>query len=97
MAKKRTSTSLRVHSVARALLGVRHELRDANSIGQGPKTVQLSRLRLRLLPQRELTDAWIGLPLAKVTVLRSDGSIAIDANLIPPVAGYGASPLLPIG
>ncbi|WP_341889540.1 type VI secretion system baseplate subunit TssK [Variovorax sp. YR752] len=70
------------------------ELRDANSIGQGSKTVQLSRLRLRLLPQRELTDAWIGLPLAKVTVLRSDGSIAVDPNLIPPVAGYGASPLL---
>lgn len=63
-------------------------------MGQGPKTVQLSRLRLRLLPQRELTDAWIGLPLTRVTTLRSDGSIAIDANLIPPVSGYGASPLL---
>ncbi|MDM0003259.1 type VI secretion system baseplate subunit TssK [Variovorax sp. J22G73] len=70
------------------------ELRDANSLGQGPKTVQLSRLRLRLLPQRELTDAWIGLPLARITVLRSDGSVAIDPHLIPPVAGYGASPLL---
>ncbi|MDH6594208.1 type VI secretion system protein ImpJ [Variovorax sp. TBS-050B] len=70
------------------------ELRDANSIGQGPKTVQLSRLRLRLLPQRELTDAWIGLPLTKVTTLRSDGSIALDARLIPPVSGYGASSLL---
>ena len=70
------------------------ELRDANSIGQGPKPVQLSRLRLRLLPAREMTDAWIGLPLTRVTTLRSDGSIAIDANLIPPVAGYGASNLL---
>ncbi|MEJ8810695.1 type VI secretion system baseplate subunit TssK [Variovorax ureilyticus] len=70
------------------------ELRDANSIGQGPKTVQLSRLRLRLLPQREMTDAWIGLPLTRVATLRSDGSIAIDTHLIPPVAGYGASALL---
>ena len=70
------------------------ELRDANSIGQGPKTVQLSRLRLRLLPQREMTDAWIGLPLTRVTTLRSDGSITLDAQLIPPVAGYGASSLL---
>lgn len=70
------------------------ELRDANSIGQGPKTVQLSQLRLRLLPQRELTDAWIGLPLARVAALRSDGSIALDPKLIPPVAGYGASALL---
>lgn len=70
------------------------ELRDANSIGQGPKTVQLSRLRLRLLPQRELTDAWIGLPLTRVTAMRSDGSIGIDATLIPPVTGYGSSELL---
>jgi len=70
------------------------ELRDANSIGQGAKTVQLSRLRLRLLPQREMTDAWIGLPLTRVTTLRSDGSIALDPHLTPPVAGYGASALL---
>jgi type VI secretion system protein ImpJ len=70
------------------------ELRDANSIGQGPKTVQLSRLRLRLLPERELSDAWIGLPLARVSVLRSDGSIALDHRLIPPVSSYGASTLL---
>ncbi|MGJ7578655.1 type VI secretion system baseplate subunit TssK [Variovorax sp. RHLX14] len=70
------------------------ELRDANSIGQGPKTVQLSRLRLKLLPHRELTDAWIGLPLARVTTLRSDGSITLDSEFIPPVTGFGASPLL---
>ena len=70
------------------------ELRDANSIGQGPQTVQLSQLRLRLLPQRELTDAWIGLPLTRVTTLRPDGSVALDAQLIPPVCGYGASALL---
>ena len=70
------------------------ELRDANSVGQGPKTVQLSHLRLRLLPQRELTDAWIGLPLTRVTTLRSDGSITLDSQLIPPVTGFGASSLL---
>jgi len=70
------------------------ELRDANSLGQGPKLVQLAQLRLRLLPQKELTDAWIGLPIARVTALRSDGSAALDTNLIPPVTSYGASDLL---
>ena len=70
------------------------ELRDANSIGQGPRPVQLSQLRTRLLPQSELTDAWIGLPLARITTLRSDGSILLDSELIPPVTGYGASPQL---
>lgn len=75
-------------------LAVDEELRDANAIGQGPKLVQLAQLRLRLLPQKELTDAWIGLPVAKVTALHSDGSAALDDHLIPPVTGFGASTLL---
>ncbi|OWJ63122.1 type VI secretion system baseplate subunit TssK [Paraburkholderia caledonica] len=70
------------------------ELRDTNSIAQGPKSVQLSNLRLRLVPQKELTDAWIGLPLTRVKTIRADGSIELDDTLVPPVAGYGASDLL---
>lgn len=70
------------------------ELRDANSIGQGAKEVQLSRLRLRLVPHKELGEGWIGLPLARMTALRSDGSAELDASLIPPVNSYGASELL---
>lgn len=67
------------------------ELRDANSIGQGPKPVQLGRLRLRLVPQKELTAGWIGLPVARLTALHSDGSAQLDPNLIPTVSSYGAS------
>lgn len=70
------------------------ELRDANSVGQGARSVQLSSLRLRLLPEGELTDAWIGLPLARVTTLRSDGSIVLDNHFVPPVTGYGASAMM---
>jgi type VI secretion system protein ImpJ len=70
------------------------DVRDANSVGQGYKTVQLSSLRLRLLPQKEVTDAWIGLPLTRVSALRADGSIELDHALVPPVSGYGASALL---
>ena len=70
------------------------ELRDTNSIAQGPKAVQLSNLRLRLVPEKELTDAWIGLPLARVKTILADGSIELDDTLVPPVAGYGASGLL---
>jgi len=73
---------------------VDEELRDANAIGLGPKLVQLAQLRLRLLPEKELTDAWISLPIAKVSALHSDGSITLDQRLIPPVADYGTSPLL---
>ncbi|WP_026259032.1 type VI secretion system baseplate subunit TssK [Uliginosibacterium gangwonense] len=70
------------------------ELPDSNSIGQGPKTVQLGRLRLMLVPEKELTSAWMGLPLAKVVALRSDGSAEIESTFIPPVNCYGASDLL---
>ncbi|MFJ4293209.1 type VI secretion system baseplate subunit TssK [Cupriavidus sp. NPDC089707] len=70
------------------------ELLDANSIGQGPKLVQLADLRLRLLPEKELTESWIGLPLAKVNEIRADGSARLDPALIPPVNVFTASPLL---
>lgn len=70
------------------------ELRDSNSIGQGVKTVQLNQLRLMLVPERELTSAWMGLPLAKVRALLSDGSVELERSFIPPVNRYGASELL---
>ena len=70
------------------------ELRDTNSTGLGPEQVQLSDLRLRLLPEKELGNAWIGLAFARVKTIRSDGSIELDDTLVPPVSGYGASPLL---
>jgi type VI secretion system protein ImpJ len=73
---------------------VDEELRDANAIGLGPKLVQLAQLRLRLLPEKEVTDAWISLPIAKVSALHSDGGIALDQYLIPPVTDYGTSLLL---
>ncbi|CAJ0723838.1 MULTISPECIES: type VI secretion system baseplate subunit TssK [Ralstonia] len=70
------------------------DLLDANSIGQGPKLVQLGDLRLRLMPEKELTESWLGMPLAKVTEIRADGSARLDAGLIPPANVYTASALL---
>ena len=66
------------------------ELRDANSIGQAPRPVQLARLRLRLLPEREMTSAWMGLPLARVRTIHSDGSVELEPTLLPPVNALGA-------
>jgi type VI secretion system protein ImpJ len=69
-------------------------LRDSNSIGRGPQTVQLSRLHLRLFAERELTDGWLGLALTRVTALRADGAAELDDTLVPPVIGYGGSGLI---
>lgn len=70
------------------------EIRDANSIGQGSKSVQLGQLRMVLIPESELTSAWMGLPVVKLNALRSDGSAELDTSIIPPVYRYGASELL---
>lgn len=70
------------------------ELRDTNSASLGPEQVQLSNLRLRLVPQKELGDAWIGLALTRVRLIHANGSIELDDTLVPPVSGYGASDLL---
>lgn len=70
------------------------ELCDTNSEHLDPAVVQLSDLRLRLLPEKELGDGWIGLALTRVPTQHADGRLDLDNTLIPPVSGYGASPLL---
>lgn len=67
------------------------ELRDSNSIGRGSRLVQLSHLRFKLVPKKEMGDAWLGLPIARVSEIMSDGSIRLDPTFIPPVTGYAAS------
>ncbi len=74
---------------------VEAELCDTNSIRQGPKPVQLASLRLRLVPQAEMTESWIGLPLTIVKAIQPDGSVLLHLeDHIPPVTGYAASALL---
>ncbi|MET5115185.1 type VI secretion system baseplate subunit TssK, partial [Burkholderia pseudomallei] len=60
-----------------------------------PKPVQLANMRQRLLPEKELTQSWIGLALTRVKSLHAAGSVALyDGDHIPPVSQDGANPLL---
>jgi type VI secretion system protein ImpJ len=68
-----------------------YELRDSNSIGLGSRLVQLGNLRFKLVPKKEMGDAWIGLPIARVSEILSNGSIRLDTTFIPPVTGFAAS------
>ncbi|MBV4367406.1 type VI secretion system baseplate subunit TssK [Erwinia sp. BNK-24-b] len=71
------------------------ELSDTNAIRQGPKPVQLARLRLNLVSESEMTESWIGLPLAKVRAIQPDGSVLLHTeDYIPPVTSYAANTLL---
>ncbi|WP_147193912.1 type VI secretion system baseplate subunit TssK [Pantoea sp. MBD-2R] len=71
------------------------ELSDTNAIRQGPKPVQLAKLRLKLVCESEMTESWIGLPLTRVKAIQPDGSVLLHVDdHIPPVTGYAANPLL---
>ncbi|MFZ4835566.1 type VI secretion system baseplate subunit TssK [Rouxiella sp. Mn2063] len=71
------------------------DLNDTNSIRQGPKPVQLAKLRLKLVSESEMTESWIGLPLTKVRAIQPDGSVLLHFDdYIPPVTGYAANALL---
>ncbi|CAH0160108.1 type VI secretion protein [bacteria symbiont BFo1 of Frankliniella occidentalis] len=71
------------------------ELCDTNSIRQGPKPVQLAKLRLKLVSQDEMTESWIGLTLTRVKAIQPDGSVLLHLeDHIPPVTGYAANHLL---
>lgn len=69
-------------------------VRDTNSVGQGAKPVQLSRLRLRVLPQGDAQGAWVSLPFARVLRVGNDGAVVVDADFVAPVCGFAASPPL---
>lgn len=74
---------------------VEADLCDTNSVRQGPKPVQLAKLRLKLMSSSEMTESWIGLPLTRVKAIQPDGSVLLHLDdHIPPVRGYAASALL---
>lgn len=71
------------------------DLSDTNSIRQGPKPVQLAKLRLKLVAESEMTESWIGLQLTKIRAIQPDGSVLLHVeDHIPPVTGYAANHLL---
>lgn len=81
-------------SLAR-FLAYETSLNDTNAIRQGAKPVQLSRLRMRLLPETEMTESWLGLPLTKIRAIQPDGSVLLHSeDHIPPVTSYAANVLL---
>lgn len=72
-----------------------HLLHDRNAIHREPRSILLSQMRARLLPESELNDAWIGLPVAKLRGLEANGrALLVDEDFIPPLIDFRASNLL---
>jgi type VI secretion system protein ImpJ len=67
---------------------------DINSTGGEPALLQLGELRLRIQRGSELTDASIGLKLARVLERRPDNQVVIDRAFIPPILASGLHDVL---
>lgn len=70
------------------------ELRDTNSVGQGPQPVQMSHLRTRIMLKDETEKSWLCLPLARIRAVGKDGCVELDPDFIPPLRGFGTSTVL---
>jgi len=70
------------------------EVPDVNSMGGEPATVQVGEMRLRIQRAADLTDASIGLKLARVVERRADNQVVIDAGFIPPILASGLHEVL---
>lgn len=61
------------------------EVSDSNAPSEAGALVELGGLRLRLFRQRDVTDAYCTLGVAKVIERRADNQIVLDKSYIPPM------------
>jgi type VI secretion system protein ImpJ len=66
------------------LRAVEESVRDHTSASDEPASIQTGRLTLRLLRQRDATDAFALLGVARVIERRSDRQVVLDRSHIPP-------------
>ncbi|MBI3897473.1 MAG: type VI secretion system baseplate subunit TssK [Gammaproteobacteria bacterium] len=67
---------------------------NTNSASGESTLIQVGQLRLTLLRQRDLTDAYCALGVVKISERRADNQVALNKNYIPPVLHVGSDPTL---
>ncbi|OZI63858.1 type VI secretion system baseplate subunit TssK [Bordetella genomosp. 1] len=70
------------------------EVADSGAVGLEPALMQLGRPRLRLMPESELGDDWVALPVARVLERRADHRVVLDAHYIAPWLASGRHEVL---
>lgn len=73
------------------LQAVEETIRDHTSASDEPASIQTGRLKLRLLRQRDATDAFAVLGIAQVVERRSDRQVMLDRSYIPPQTTLAAT------
>ncbi|MEI2266090.1 type VI secretion system baseplate subunit TssK [Erwinia sp. CGal63] len=79
-------------SLARYLTFER-EVDDCNALAVSPAAVQFGKLRLRLMPESELSAEWTAMAVVKVTEKRGN-QVRLENDYIPPMLNCSASPQL---
>ena len=76
------------------ITAVEESLRDHSSASDEPATIQTGRLALRLLREREATDAYALIAVAHVVERRSDAQVVLDRSHIAAQTNIAASEVL---
>jgi type VI secretion system protein ImpJ len=72
----------------------REEVRDSNAATQSSASVGVGRLRLRLALERDVSDAFATLAVARVRERRADNQVVLHTTFIPPVLDVTMDPSL---
>ncbi|MEZ5591276.1 MAG: type VI secretion system baseplate subunit TssK [Gammaproteobacteria bacterium] len=73
---------------------VEYEIRDNNAGFDSAVQIEIGRRRLRLLPRRGDLREYSGISVGRVVEKRSDQTVVLDRQFIPPCLDCRASPLL---
>jgi len=71
------------------------EIRDSTAYADSTAApVHVAELRFRLLSSESPFDAYVHLPIARVSTVMTDGTLVLDGEFPIPCLGFGASPYL---
>jgi type VI secretion system protein ImpJ len=70
------------------------EVRDSNASANESATVQIGRLRMRLMRKRDITDAYTTLGVVQVVERRADNQVLLSKSYIPPALHSGSDAVL---
>jgi type VI secretion system protein ImpJ len=96
----RLAGSAEIDALGREPMGARYaarevEIRDSVAhADSAPAPVHLAELRFRLLDGAAPRDAYVHLPLARVSAVMADGTLVLDGEFPVPCLGFGTSPHL---
>jgi len=73
---------------------VDEEVRDHGSASDEPASIQTGRLKLKLIKEQDLTDAWAAIAVAQLVEVRADHMVVLDRQHIPSCTKLDATPTL---